>query len=157
MAITMIAAMDRNRVIGVAGEMPWRLPDDLKRFRRLTEGGTVVMGRKTFESIGRPLPGRRNVVVTRRGEFGADGVQVVSSLNDALQDGVFVIGGGEVYTQALPQADRMELTLVDVDLPRGDAYFPAWDTAEWREVMREHHPADARHAYAFAYVTLERA
>lgn len=152
----MIAAMDRNRVIGVQGGMPWRLPDDLKRFRRLTDGGTVVMGRKTFESIGRPLPGRRNVVVTRRGEFGGDGIEVVSSLNDALRDGVFVIGGGEVYAQALPRADRMELTLVDVKLPRGDAYFPAWDGGEWREVMRKHHGVDGRHAFAFDYVTLER-
>lgn len=148
--------MDRNRVIGVGGKMPWHLPDDLKRFRRLTNGGTVVMGRKTFESIGRALPGRRNIVVTHRPDFDAPGCEVVASLDDALREDAFVIGGGEIYAQALPRADRMELTLVDVRLPDGDTYFPAWREDEWRELRREHHPPDARHEYAFDYVTFER-
>jgi len=148
--------MDRNRVIGVGGKMPWHLPDDLKRFRRLTTGGTVVMGRKTFEAIGRALPGRRNVVVTRRVGFEAEGCEVVGSLEEALVGDVFVIGGGEIYEQALPQADHMELTLVEAELPCGDAYFPEWRGEEWREVRREHHPADERHSYAFDYVRFER-
>ena len=136
--------------------MPWHLPDDLRRFRRLTNGGTVVMGRKTFESIGKALPGRRNIVVTRRSGFEAPGCEVVASLDEALRGDVFMIGGGEIYAQALPRADHMELTLVDVELPHGDAYFPAWQPDEWREVSREHHPADERHEYAFDYVTFER-
>lgn len=152
----MVAAMDRNRVIGVDGGLPWRLPDDLKRFRRLTEGGTVVMGRKTYEAIGRPLPNRRNVVVTRQKGFSTPGCEVVGRLEEALSDGVFVIGGGEIYTQALPRAGVMELTFVEVELPRGDAWFPEWNPAEWRETFREHHAADERHAYAFDYVRYER-
>jgi dihydrofolate reductase len=153
----MIAAMDRNRVFGVDGGLPWRLPDDLKRFRRLTDGGTVVMGRKTYDAIGRALPNRRNIVVTRKRGFDAPGCEVVARMDEALRDGdVFVIGGGEIYTQALPRADVMDLTLVDVTLPRGDAYFPEWEASEWEETFRERHAADARHAYAFEYVTYVR-
>src|SRR6058998_2681648 len=130
--------MDRNRVIGVGGKVPWHLPAELRRCRRLTEGGTVVMGRKTYESIGRALPRRRNVVVTRQSGYDAPGCEVVAELSDALSGDVFVIGGGEIYAQALPSADRMELTLVEVALPSGDAYFPEWSEREWREVDRDH-------------------
>src|SRR5687768_2088907 len=109
--------MDRNRVIGAEGGIPWRLTDDLKRLRRLTMGGTVVMGRKTYESIGKPLTGRRNVIVTRQPRYVAEGCEVVTSLEEALASDVWVLGGGEIYAQSLPRADRMELTLVDTEVP----------------------------------------
>jgi dihydrofolate reductase len=155
--IALIAAMDRNRVIGAKGGIPWRLPDDLKRLRRLTMGGTVVMGRKTYESIGKPLSGRRNVVVTRTPGFVAEGCEVVTSLEETLRGDVWVLGGGEIYAQALPRADSMELTFVDTEVKGGDTWFPRWEPSEWRETKREHHPTDDRHAVAFDYVTLERA
>ena len=148
--------MDRNRVIGAKGGIPWRLPDDLKRLRRLTMGGTVVMGRKTYESIGKPLAGRRNVVVTRQGDFRAEGCEVADSLEEALRGDVWVLGGGEIYAQALPRAERMELTFVETAVEGGDTWFPEWDEGEWRETAREHHPADDRHAVGFDFVTFER-
>ena len=148
--------MDRNRVIGVNGGIPWRLPDDLKRLRRLTMGSTIVMGRKTYESIGKPLTGRRNVVVTRQSGYVAEGCEVVTALEDALVGDAWVLGGGEIYKQALSRATCMELTFVDTEVPDGDTWFPEWDAREWREVGREDHSADERHAHPFTYVTLER-
>ncbi len=152
----MIAALDEARAIGRAGGLPWRLPDDLKRFKALTLGKTVLMGRKTFESIGRPLPQRRNLVLTRDSSFAASGVEVVHDLQDALEDDLFVIGGGEIYALALPLATTLELTLVQTVIPDADAFFPAWDDADWLEKRREHHAKDERHAHAFDFVTLER-
>lgn len=152
----MIAAIDEARAIGRAGELPWRLPDDLKRFKALTRDHTVLMGRKTFESIGRPLPQRRNLVLTRDSSFAASGVEVVHDLQDALTDDLMVLGGGEIYALALPLATHLELTLVQTVIPDADAFFPAWDGADWLEVRREHHAADERHAYAFDFVTLRR-
>ena len=148
--------MDRKRVIGAKGGIPWRLPDDLRRLRRLTTGSTVVMGRKTYESIGKPLRDRRTVIVTRQRDYSPEGCQVVGSLDEALAGDVWVLGGGEIYAQALPRADRMELTFVHTEVPDGDTWFPEWDEHEWKEVGREHHPADERHAHAFDYVTFER-
>lgn len=115
------------------------------------------MGRKTYESIGKALPGRRNVIVTRQAGFSTPGCEVAGSLDEALVGDVFVLGGGEIYAQAMPKADCMELTLVDAAVQGGDTYFPGWDAAQWREVAREEHAADERHAHAFAYVTLRRA
>jgi len=157
--IALVAAMDKNRAIGRAGALPWHLPDDLKRFKALTLGKTVLMGRKTFESIGRPLPKRRNVVLTRDPNFGSEGVEVVHSLDDALQldDEILVIGGGEIYTLFLPLATHLHLTLVDTAIPDADTFFPEWNPAQWRETHREFHPADERHLFAFSYVDLERA
>ncbi len=152
----MIAAIDEARAIGRGGELPWRLPNDLKRFKALTLGKTVLMGRKTFESIGRPLPQRRNIVLTRDSSFAASGVEVVHDLRNALEDDLFVIGGGEIYALALPIATTLELTIVQTVIPDADAFFPAWDGADWLEVRREHHAVDERHAYAFDFVTLER-
>jgi dihydrofolate reductase len=154
--ITLIAALDETRAIGRAGQLPWRLPDDLKRFKALTLGKTVLMGRKTFESIGRPLPQRRNIVLTRDSSFAADSFEVVRDLQDALEDDLFVIGGGEVYALALPLATHLELTMVQTVVADADAFFPAWDGANWLEKRREHHAADERHMYAFDFVTLER-
>lgn len=151
--------MDRANVIGVGNKMPWHLPDELKRFRAVTNGYPVVMGRKTFESIGRPLPNRRNIVITRQPGYVARGCEVVGSLTDGLVlvgNDAFVIGGGEIYAQALPLANRLYLTYVDTEVSGGDTRFPEVDPGEWHEIEREHHGADDRHAFAFTYVTLER-
>lgn len=127
MPITIVAAVARNQVIGREGDLPWRLPEDMRRFKELTMGGTLVMGRRTYESIGRPLPGRRTVVITRQPDWSADGVETAASLEGALEmagDGeVFVVGGGEVYRQAMEVADALEITEVDAE-PEGDVCFP---------------------------------
>ncbi|HET8601364.1 MAG TPA: dihydrofolate reductase [Segeticoccus sp.] len=150
--ITLVAALGRNRAIGVGGGMPWHLPEDLAHFKRTTLGGTMIMGRRTWESIGRPLPGRHTVVVTRQREWEAPGATVVNSLAEALlvagDEEVFVVGGGEIYAQAMPWAHRLVLTHVDVE-PHAEVYFPLVDPAVWREVTRE--PRDG-----FAFVTYER-
>lgn len=155
--------MDRNRVIGLRGRLPWRLPDDMRRFRALTMGKPVLMGRKTYESIPerlRPLSGRHNIVLTRRPDYTAPGCTVVDTIDAGLAaaagaDEVMVIGGATLYEQLLPRADRLYLTLVDAAL-EGDAYFPPLRPSQWREVQREPHPADARHAYSFTFVVFER-
>jgi len=158
--ITFIAALDRNRAIGRAGAMPWYLSDDLKRFKALTLGKPVLMGRKTALAIGRPLPGRSNLVLTRAGTAPFDGQAVVHSLDEAVARAgngeLMVIGGGEVYALALPHATRMHLTEIDTATPDADTFFPAFDPGEWREVARAHHPADARHPLAFDFVDYER-
>jgi dihydrofolate reductase len=155
MTLTLLAAVGSNGVIGRDNDLPWHLPEDLGHFKRVTMGHTLVMGRRTFDSIGRPLPGRTTVVVTRQRDWSADGVTVTHSLPEALAaaagaDGarVFVVGGGEVYAQALPLADRMLLTEVD-QAPEGDARFPVFDRTEWAETAREQHDG-------FAFVTYER-
>jgi dihydrofolate reductase len=154
--LTLIAAIGTNGVIGVAGGLPWRLPADLQHFKALTLGKPVLMGRRTWESLGRPLPGRRNLVVTRQAGFAAPGAEVFATVEAALaaaaeQPEVMVIGGGELYSQLLPQADVLELTEVAATLA-GDAFFPAFDPAVWPEVSREAHAADERHAYAYTFV-----
>ena len=142
MSIVIIAAVARNGVIGVEGGLPWRIPEDMARFKELTMGDVLIMGRATFESIGRPLPGRTNVVLTRREGWEPEGVTVASSLDEALalEDArdrdVYIAGGAEVYRAALSFADRMELTEVD-DEPEGDTYFPSVDWTEWVEVFRD--------------------
>ena len=164
MRISLVVAVSENGVIGRAGALPWHLPDDSRRFRLLTTGHHVIMGRRTFESIGRPLPERVNVVLTRSGRLSAEGgVLVVGDLAEALavarsrgEAEAFVIGGTSVYAAALPLADAIHLTRVHADLA-GDAYFPDLAADAWSEVQREHHPGDARHAHAFTYTLLERA
>lgn len=152
MTLALIAAVARNHVIGVDGKLPWRIPADLERFRNLTLGGTLVMGRKTYDSIGRPLPGRATVVVTRQPHWVVDGVLVARSIEDALArvtgDG-WVAGGGEIYAQALPYADRLELTEVDLT-PEGDSWFPRWDRNDWRQVACEPH-------VGYRFLTYDRA
>jgi len=138
--LTLVAAMGSNRVIGRAGDMPWHYSEDLKHFKRTTLGGVMIMGRKTFDAIGRPLPGRRSIVVTRSTDWAYEGVEVVHSLDEALalagdEAPVFVVGGGEIYTQALPLATRLVLTEID-DAPEGDTYFPDWSRSEWTETAR---------------------
>jgi dihydrofolate reductase len=160
MRVSLIAAMAENRVIGVNNTLPWHLPDDLKRFRRLTTGHAVIMGRKNYESIGKPLPQRRNVVVTRRADFQAPGCVVVHSVEEALAAAgddpeVFVIGGAEIYREMLARADRLYLTLVHAHIA-GDTLFPEFDLREWRETARERQEPDDRHRYACSYITYER-
>ena len=158
--LVIVAAVARNGVIGAGNALPWRLPADLRRFRALTSGHTVVMGRRTFDSIGRPLPGRQNVVVSRSPSLRIDGCEVAHSLADAiamarLPRPVFCIGGADLYRQALPLADRLELTEIRADFP-GDAHFPALDGREWRECAREAQPPDAASGHAFDFVTYVR-
>lgn len=154
--ITLIAALDKNRAIGFDNRMPWHLPDDLKRFKALTTGKTVLMGRKTAQSLGRALPNRRNLVLTRNGTAPFEGMQTVASLEQAMAlcaDGeLMVIGGGEIYALALPLAQCMHLTLVDTELPQADAYFPAFDAGLWRETYAEPHRSDERHGFAFRFI-----
>ena len=162
MKLSLIAALDRHNAIGRGNAMPWHLPDDFRHFKALTLGKPILMGRKTAESLGRALPGRTNLVLTRGDAVPFDGMQAVASLAQAREraqaegaDELCVIGGGEVYALALPRADRLQVTLVDTIVEGADAFFPALDGG-WREVAREHHAADARHAFAFDFVELER-
>lgn len=163
-ALTLIAALDRNRAIGRGNTLPWHLPDDLKRFKALTLGKPVLMGRKTAESLGRALPKRRNLVLTRSGRVPFEGMDAVDSIDAAIAlaqaDGateLCVIGGGELYALALLHAARMHLTHVETVVDGCDAFFPAFDPAQWRVVAREAHAADERHAFAFAFVDYARA
>ena len=159
--VSLIAALDRNCAIGRDGAMPWHLPDDLKRFKALTLGKPVLMGRKTALAIGRPLPGRRNLVLTRSGVAPFAGQETVASLDAAIAAAgaaeLMVIGGGEVYALALPRATRLHLTQVDCIAANADAFFPDVDWSRWREVARMHHAADARHEWAFDFVDYARA
>ena len=158
--ISLIVAMAQNGVIGRDNSLPWRLPEDLKRFRAFTLGKPVLMGRKTFESIGRPLPGRINLVLTRDRGWFAPGVIVVHSVEEALaQVGsgqeLVVVGGAEIYRFVLPFARRIYLTHVHADVP-GDITFPEFDSTQWADVECSSHPADEEHAYPLTFVTLER-
>lgn len=165
-AVALIAAVARNGVIGADGAMPWRLSTDLRRFKALTLGHPVVMGRRTYEAIGKPLPGRANIVVSRRADFAPSGTTVASSLPAGLAaargaakaagvDTVFVIGGGEIYRAALPLADRLLITHVEAE-PEGDTRFPAIDAAQWRIVAEETVPAGATDSAKTRFVNYER-
>ena len=156
-ALSLVAALDRDYAIGKANALPWHLPDDLRRFKALTLGKPVLMGRKTAES-----PGQRNLVLTRGDTVPFAGMEAMSSLQHALDavagaDEVCVIGGGEIFGETLPMATRLHLTWVDTVVEGADAFFPRFDGAAWREVAREAHPADAKHAFAFAFVDYVRA
>ncbi len=163
MKVSLIAAMDRNFAIGKDGGLPWHLPDDLKRFKALTLGKPMLMGRKTAQSLGRALPGRLNLVLTRRGQVPFDGMQAVASLDHARRiaeasgaNELCVIGGGEIYALTLPIATHLHLTLVDTEVSGADAFFPHFDIGQWDEALREPHAADARHASAFDFVDYEK-
>ena len=156
--LTLIVAIDRHHGIGVNNTLPWRLPEDLAFFKKTTSGHAIVMGRKTFDSIGRPLPNRRNIVVTRNADWHHDGVERAASLEDASQiagDGeVFVIGGAQIYIDAIKRADRLIVTEIDAVYPC-DAFFPPIDPALWKEVSREPHQS-AENGWAYAFVIYER-
>ncbi len=158
--LEIVVACSINDVIGRGNALPWHLPDDLRRFKSLTLGKPILMGRKTHESIGKALPGRLNLVLSRRSDLAVANVQVVHDVGSALQAAgagpLMVIGGGEIYAQILPLAQRIHLTLVQTRIEDGDAFFTGWRAPSFVEVAREEHPADAHHAHAFSYVTLER-
>ena len=158
--IAIIVAMTENRVIGRDNRLPWRLPADLRHFKQLTLGKPVLMGRRTHQSIGRPLPDRTNIVVTRDRDYTAPGCIVAHSLDSALEAAagcaeVMVIGGTELYRQLLPRAARIYLTLVHAEF-EGDAFFPALEAGDWREVERTDRPADERNCCPYSFVRLER-
>jgi dihydrofolate reductase len=157
--LVLVAALDRRNGIGRGNALPWHLPDDLKRFKALTVGKPVLMGRRTAESLGRALPKRRNLVLTRSGRVPFDGMEAVASLDEAIalaaRDGakeLCVIGGGEIFSMTLSRATRLHLTHVDTVVEGCDAFFPEVDPAQWRAIAREAHAADERHAFAFAFV-----
>jgi dihydrofolate reductase len=158
--ITLIAARARNGVIGRNNQMPWKIPGEQAYFKRMTMGHPIVMGRKTWESIGRPLPGRRNIVVTRRRGYAAAGADVAGSLEEALAlagdaKEVFVIGGGQLYAEAMPRARRLLLTEIDADFD-GDTFMPPPHRAQWRETSREDHPPTNDRAFGYSFVVYER-
>ena len=159
MIISMIAAMANNRVIGLDNKMPWHLPADLQHFKKVTTGKPVIMGRKTFESIGRPLPGRRNIIITRNSEYTAQGIEVVTTPDAALElvattEEVMIIGGGNIYEQFLPKAERLYLTFIDLDV-KGDTQFPDYNkVANWYvKEEQENHPDD-KNLSSYKFVTL---
>lgn len=159
-SLALVVAAARNGVIGRDNAMPWHLPDDLKHFKAVTMGKPMLMGRKTFTSIGKALPGRKSIVLTRDRAWRAEGVIAVHSLEEALGEAgdvpeIAVVGGEEIFRLTLPLAQRVYLTRIHADIA-GDTVFPELDPAQWQEVERTEHPADARHAYAMTFVTLDR-
>jgi len=157
---SLVVAVAQNGVIGRANALPWRLPADLAHFKRVTMGHPVVMGRRTYQSIGKPLPGRHNIVVTRNAHFAAPGCTVVNSLGDAWQaagdaEEICVIGGTTIFEETLPLADVIHLTEVEAEVD-GDTYFPAFDRGAWREIEIARHSADERNAYPVRILRLER-
>lgn len=164
MKLSLLAALSTNNVIGRDNQVPWRLSTDLKRLKAMTMGHHVIMGRKTYESVGRPLPGRTNVVITRQENYAPEGVTVVHSLEDAVRvaarggdDEAFILGGAEIYAQAMHRADRMYLTRVHAEV-EGDTWFPDFDdVSEWHLTDAEHFDADEKNEYPFSFLTYERA
>ena len=160
-ALELVVAVAENDVIGRGNQLPWHLPADLRHFKSLTLGKPVLMGRKTYESIGRALPGRTNIVLSRSAEFSPSDCIVVKSLDDAriaagAQPALMVIGGAEIYRQCLLLASRIHLTLVHAQIEGGDTIFAGWRGGEWNASSRERHEADDRNAYAYSFITLER-
>ena len=162
MLISIIAAMGRNRAIGYKNTLPWRLPADLQRLKQLTLGHHILMGRKTFESIGRPLPGRTSIIITRQKDFQAEGCLIAHSLGEAIdlakshgEQEAFIIGGAEIYAQALSIADRMYLTLVDAE-PEADAFFPEFDENLWEKIAGKFVAADEKNQYAVTFSDVQK-
>jgi dihydrofolate reductase len=163
MVVSAIAAMSKNRVIGVDNDLPWQLPADMKYFMRTTRGHHVAMGRKTFESMGVPLKARTNIVITRDPFYTATGILVAHSLHEALEIAaaneeteVFVIGGSEIYRLAIPVLDRIYLTEIDLFVEKGDAFFPDFNMDEWRLVSQENHKPDERNKHSYTFKIFER-
>ena len=157
--ITIIAAIGKNRELGKNNDLIWHLPNDLKRFKKVTSGHDVIMGRKTFESLGKPLPNRTNIIITRNGNFQAESCMVVNSLEAALNacddPNPFILGGAEIYSQAIKIADVLDLTLVDAVL-EADVFFPEIDLTIWKETARQNFNADEKHQYGYSFVTYRR-
>jgi dihydrofolate reductase len=160
MIISLIAAMDKNRVIGKGGKLPWNLPADMKYFKDKTLGKPIIMGRKTYESLGKPLPNRKNIIITHDQDYKAEGCIVVHSAEEALKaaegnEEVMIIGGSQIYKELLPKANRMYLTIVDADF-EGDAFFLEYDVKEWKETAYEEHERDAENQYNYTFLILEK-
>jgi len=160
MRLSIVVAMDDNRLIGNNNQLPWHLPADLAYFKKLTTGKSILMGRKTYDSIGRPLPNRRNIVITRNSKISISGCEVVSSVEKALiltkdEDEVMVIGGASLCEQLLPQINRLYITKIDGEF-EGDIYFPQYDDLNWRQVSSESHPKDIANAYSHHFIVLDR-
>ncbi len=160
MKLAIIVATDQQGLIGENNDLPWRLSADLQYFRRVTMAKPLIMGRNTHESIGRPLPGRKNIIVTKNKSFHADGCTVVNSIDDALLacedvDEVMVMGGASLYEQLLPIADKLYLTQVHASLA-GDTWFPAWNKEEWSEISREDYQADGKNEYDYSFIVYEK-
>jgi dihydrofolate reductase len=157
--ISLVVAMAANRVIGKDNGMPWHMPADLKHFKALTLGKPIIMGRKTFESLGRALPGRDNMVISSNPDYVAPGAKVYNSLSKAIDatdaKEVMVIGGAQIFEQALPLADTLYVTLIDI-VPEGDTFFPKWDPVCWKEVLREVHEPDSHNPHAYTFMTLKK-
>jgi len=160
MNISLVVAQAQNGVIGYQNKLPWHLPADLKHFKNVTMGKPIIMGRKTFESIGKPLPGRTNVIITRDHHYHAEGILVCHSLDEVfaklnLEPELMVIGGAEIFKQALPLVNRIYLTQIEASFT-GDAFMPDLDTANWQEISREDHLADQQNPYPYSFITLIR-
>jgi dihydrofolate reductase len=160
MKLSLIVAMDKNRVIGRDGKLPWHLSDDLKNFKKITLNKPVIMGRKTHESIGKPLPGRKNIIITRNENYQAQGCEVCHDLNEALKlcasdEEAVIIGGAEIYSQALDRVDRIYLTEVYAEV-EGDVYFPEYGRESWDEIIRDDYEANDKNDYPFSCFILER-
>jgi dihydrofolate reductase len=160
MKISLIAAMGKNRVIGKDNKLLWKLPKDMKRFRTLTSKKPIIMGRKTYESIGRPLPNRTNIIITRDKNYKVQGCVVVHTIDESLDsakdsDEVMIIGGCQIYKEFLPKANKMYLTYVDGEF-EADAYFPEFNEDEWKVILKENHKKDEYHNFDFTFVNLER-
>lgn len=160
--ISAIVAMSENYVIGIDNQLPWHLPADLKHFKSLTTGHPILMGRKTYESIGRPLPNRTNIILTRNPSYQAPNCVVVTSIDEAIATAIeqnnqeiFIIGGAHVYEQLMPRIEKIYLTIVHQDF-EGDAYFPALAETDWTEISSELHQPDAENEYAYSFIELER-
>ncbi|PIE48730.1 MAG: diacylglycerol kinase [Flavobacteriales bacterium] len=157
--IIIIAAIGKNRALGRDNQLLWHLPNDLKRFKKITSGHDVIMGRKTLESLGKPLPNRHNIVITRNKKFHAPGCTIVHSLKEGIEKGsgknLYILGGGEIYKQAIGIADILDLTLVDAT-PKADTFFPTIDPSIWKEISRESYPADENHKFNYSFVKYVR-
>ncbi|MDN5287033.1 MAG: dihydrofolate reductase [Mucilaginibacter sp.] len=159
MTISIIVAIAKNHAIGKDNKLLWYLPNDLKHFKDVTSGHTVIMGRKTYESVGRPLPKRRNIVITRQ-DISIEGCEAVPSIDEALErceneEEVFIVGGAEIYRQAVPLTDRIYLTIIDHEFD-GDTFFPELNPADWKEKERENFEPDEKNKYSYSFITLER-
>jgi len=159
--ITIIAAIAENNALGKDGDLAWNLPDDFKRFKKITSGHHIIMGRKTFESLPNPLPNRTHVVITRQTDYHPEGAHIVHNLDDALDfaaadKNIFIIGGGEIYKLAMNSATAMELTRVHGTFPKADTFFPEIDENQWELTAIKSHSKDEKHAYSFDYLTYVR-
>lgn len=160
MKLALIVATDRQGLIGKENDLPWHLSADLQYFRKVTMGKPIIMGRNTHESIGRPLPGRQNIIITKNQSYQVEGCDIVHSIDQALQlvsdeQEVMVMGGASLYTQLLPKADKLYLTLVHAEL-EGDTWFPEWDKNEWQQISREDHSADDKNEYPYSFIVYEK-